>query len=752
MKYNLLTLLIIANALWVSSIYAQEENATEASTEAVDDDYVYREEDPIELEDQIVTATATRVPRSLEDVAIKTEVMTSEEFFIANTTNVGQAIELFNGIRTENNCQNCGTAEIQLLGLPGNYNQLLIDGEPLFTGLASIYGIDQIPTIFIDRIEVVKGGGSALYGPGAVAGVINLIPREPFDDEFIASYNFRSIDGSPSHHAEFLGSVVSPSLTEKASAYGSFTSQASVDINNDNYTDLSRLTDYVGGVYLWATPLENASLRVNYQYLYEDRFGGNKLDSEAWQANIAERLRTNYQWGGIQWTQSVSEDFDYEIDGSFVYLTRDSFYGGSGTEEINPSLVNLNTGTYNGVAAGSAATAGTDAAVANTIFGSGTVDGEAVAGTLNQYGNTEELAFYIDTQFNYDLGNVFFGNHILTWGIQYESDDIQDFNLNFQGVRLNTLHDSRFENVGGYIQDIWTVNPELEFTLGFRIDKANTLDNVVFSPRAAVRYTASEEWTLRASFSTGFLAPQIFNEDLHVDNLGGTPVDIFNTPDLSEERSYTFAAGFDFSPHELDHELVTSVQLFYTILNDSFALTTPVPNPSLPGRDASFRFNTNGSQVVGVEWTTNWQPTREFNLEAGLAFAHARYDTPQELATGIFSTRYNKTPDFSGVIQANYENPDLFNAYAALLWTGPMKVAREAPTPAVITSQNFFVLNIGLSKSFEFGSVTVTPKIGVDNVFDSFQDDLQVGPDRDSDFVYGPRLPRTYYVGCQVTF
>ncbi len=134
-----------------------------------------------ELEEFTVVSTGTRTERLLIDVPIKTEVLGGEPFEAASVTELGQAIELLNGARTEANCQNCGTAEIQLLGLPGNYNQILIDGLPLFTGVASVYGIDQVPTVFVDRIEIVKGGGSALYGPGAVAGVINLIPEEPFN-------------------------------------------------------------------------------------------------------------------------------------------------------------------------------------------------------------------------------------------------------------------------------------------------------------------------------------------------------------------------------------------------------------------------------------------------------------------------------------------------------------------------------------------------------------------------------------------
>lgn len=708
-------------------------------------------EEAEELEEVTMTVTATRVPRSVDDVAIKTEVLTNEDFFIANANNVGQAMELFNGIRTENNCQNCSAAEIQLLGLPGNYNELLIDGQPLFTTLAAVYGIDQIPTVFVDRIEVVKGGGSALYGPGAVSGVINLIPRVPFEDELTVSYDYSSIKGRPAHNVEFLGSLVSPSLTERGSVYGSGTYQSSVDLNDDGYTDLSRYEDYLGGVYGWWNPTERTTLRLNYQYLYEDRRGGNKLDLAKWQANITEGAETNYQWGGLKWDQEVSDVFNFEMSGNFVYLVRDSFYGGTGSENIDPSLVNLGAGTYNGVSAGGDASPDTDQARANTVFG-GQIDGEDFAGTINQYGETTETAFFLDALFNYDLGEIFHGNHLLSFGVQYEGNNVKDINQNLNGDKLSTLLDEDFNNVGVFLQDLWEVNPDLEFTVGARLDKANTLDDPVFSPRAAARYTPNEQWILRGSFSTGFLAPQVFNEDFHIGGLGATPLDTINSDGLTEERSYSFSTGFDYFPEVFEGEVATSVQVFYTILEDSFALTPPAPNPDRPGRDVVFRFNTSGSTVAGVEWSTNWQPVRQFNLEAGVAYMQARYDEPQELAEGFFTDHYNKVPDWSGVLQANYINPEFINGFAALIWTGPMKVAREAPEPGIIESQNFFVVDLGISKSWEVRETTVTLKAGVNNVFDSFQDDLQTGPDRDPAFIYGPRLPRSFYLGGEIAF
>ena len=186
-KYSTVALICLATTVTATNTDFKIPLPTEQAATHSHDDSVY------ELDDFVVVSTATRTERLLKEVPIKTELLGGEDFEMAGKYDLGQAIELLNGARSENNCQNCGTTEIQLLGLPGIYNQILIDGLPLFTGAAAVYGVDQVPTIFIDRIEVVKGGGSALYGPGAVAGIINLIPEEPYHTHTHTSFDYFNI-------------------------------------------------------------------------------------------------------------------------------------------------------------------------------------------------------------------------------------------------------------------------------------------------------------------------------------------------------------------------------------------------------------------------------------------------------------------------------------------------------------------------------------------------------------------------------
>ena len=710
-------------------------------------------DDVYELQDFVVT-TGTRTERLLTEVPIKTELLGADQFQAAASFELGQAIELLNGARTEANCQNCGTAEIQLLGLPGNYNQILVDGLPLFTGIASVYGIDQIPTIFIDRMEVVKGGGSALYGPGAVAGVINLIPEEPFQTHSHIDTNFRSIDGEPTYISQFASFFVSEDKSFKLSLYGLHSDQNEYDHNGDGFTELVERENHTIGTYLWWTPTDKTRLRLNYQYIGEERRGGDRLGVPNQFARISEFLDTDYHWATVRWDQDINEDFSFNLSASMVQLDRDSFYGGTGSELINPTapLVDTTAQTYNGVSGVDGDPSGSDAAKAFALFGDAP-DGSG-GGSFNQFGELTSTSYYFDAQFNYYMGELGqTGTHNLVFGFQYEEEELEDINVRFDGTPVNTLQDDTFSNFGIYLQDEWAVTERLELVPGIRIDNANTLNDDVLSPRIAARYTATDELTLRGNISTGFLAPRVFSEDTHVNNLGGQPVDVVNADGLTEERSYTLSLGADFTPKAFKGKLTTAVQAYYTILEDSFFIEEPGDTPVIEdGRIKVERTNTDGSTVFGIEWDFGYQLDEYWRIDAGLAYNQTRYEHDQEIFDGLFTDRYNKTPDWSGLFQLNYRNEKLFNAFAALKWTGSMEVANNT-TESLNDSTDFFVVDLGLSKSFELcRGVELTVRIGVNNLFDEYQDDLETGADRDSTYVYGPRYPRNYTIGARIDF
>lgn len=742
-KLQIISAVLCGSALTVSAQTTEEHS------------HEVRHHDVYELNDFSVVSTGTRTERLLVDVPIKTEVLGQDLFQAAAVTELGQALELLNGARTESNCQNCGTAEIQLLGLPGNYNQILIDGLPLFTGVASVYGIDQIPTIFVERIEIVKGGGSALYGPGAVAGVINLIPEEPFQTHSHVDTSYRSIGGdSDAYQGQFTASFVSEDNKLKTTIYGLLADQNEYDHDGDGFTELVERDNQTIGTYVWWTPYHDTRLRFNYQYIHEERRGGNRLGKPNEFSQVSEFLETDYHWATIRWDQEVTDDFSFNLSASAVKIDRNSFYGGTGDELINPNdpAIDTTAQTYNGVSGVDGSPAGSDAARAFALFGDA-LDGTG-GGSFNQLGDLSSTSYFFDAQFNYDLGEIgSIGTHNLVFGVQYEEESLTDENINRDGRLVNVLQNSDYDNLGFYIQDEWAINSKLEFLPGIRIDKTNTLDDVVISPRIAVRYTATDELTLRANYSTGFLAPRVFSEDTHVDNLGGQPVDTVNADGLKEESSQTFSFGADYTPDAFDGNLVTSLQTYYTILKDSFFIEEPGGTPTIvDGRIKVERVNTDGTSVFGVEWDMSYRFNERWTANAGLAYTHSRFDEEIEVFTGVFSDRYNKSPDWSGVFQLSYDNPDLVDAFFALKWTGPMEVASNTNS-SIENSSDFFVLNLGLSRTFALSNdVDMTLQVGVNNLLDQYQDDLESGAGRDNDYVYGPRYPRSFTVGARFDF
>ncbi|MFP4156103.1 MAG: TonB-dependent receptor plug domain-containing protein [Opitutales bacterium] len=705
------------------------------------------------LEEFTVVSTGTRTERLLVDVPIKTDVLGRSDFDSALTYDLGQALELLNGARTEDNCQNCGAPEVQLLGLPGNYNRILVDGLPLFTGTAAIYGIDQVPTILLDRIEVVKGGGSALYGPGAVAGVINLIPEEPFSTHGHADFTYRSIDGEPAYQSQFAGFYVNEDKSFKAALYGLYSDRDAYDANGDGFTEIGERENSTLGTYLWWTPSDRTRLRFNYQYMGEERRGGDRLDRPVQFSQVAEATDTDYQWTSVRWDQEISNSLRMSLSAAMVNFERDSYYGGTGSEIVDPSdpLVDAAAKTYNSTAPDSTAPQGSDAAIAAALFGD-PPDGTG-GGSFNNFGVTESDSYFFDAKFEYDLGQIAnTGSHRFVFGFSYEEENLDDDQLDVNGVFIDKLHDDVYDNFGIYFQDEWQVNEQLEFVPGIRADKTNTLEDWIFSPRIAARYLASSELTLRGNFSTGFLAPRVFDEDLHIESMAGVPTDIVNPDDLEEERSFTLALGADYTPDALDGRLVTSLQSYYTILEDSFRVEEATGTAGPNGREEIERFNTEGSTIFGLELDLAYRFDEHWTANAGLAYSQSRYDEEQEIFSGVFSDRYNKVPDWSGLFQLVYDNDDFFDAYFAVKWTGEMDVARES-TATVENSSDFFVVDLGVSKTFALNdSIDLTLRAGIENLLDDYQDDYETGVDRDPGYIYGPRYPRTFIVGARIDF
>ena len=152
------------------------------------------EEDITMLDGVVVSANRSITTRQMAPTIVN--VMTPLQFDKLNASTVSSVIAFQPGVRVENNCQNCGFQQVRINGLDGPYTQILIDSRPVFSALSNVYGIEQLPVSMVDRVEVMRGGGSALFGSSAIAGTINIITKEPLYNSAQLSHTYTNIGGT----------------------------------------------------------------------------------------------------------------------------------------------------------------------------------------------------------------------------------------------------------------------------------------------------------------------------------------------------------------------------------------------------------------------------------------------------------------------------------------------------------------------------------------------------------------------------
>jgi len=127
--------------------------------------------------------------------------------------------------------------------MPGKYSQILIDSSPIISAMTGVYGLEQLPVEMINKIEIVKGGGSALYGGNAIAGVINVLTKEPKDNNSYIKLHQETISGKPFANIGFQSSVISKDLNTKGYLYASYQEREHVDLNGDGFSELGNLNN-----------------------------------------------------------------------------------------------------------------------------------------------------------------------------------------------------------------------------------------------------------------------------------------------------------------------------------------------------------------------------------------------------------------------------------------------------------------------------------------------------------------------------
>ena len=226
------------------------------------------EESSTSLNEVVVSANRNETTRRTAPSLVS--VLDMQTLDVTNSKTLSDGLKFQPGLRVENNCQNCGTTQVRINGMEGSYSQILIDSRPMIGALAGVYGLEQIPANMIERIEIIRGGGSALFGANAIGGTINIITREPIRNSGEFSHTLSSINssGSLENNTTFNASLVNDTRNAGIMVYGQHRLRDGFDIDGDSFTEASLKTGHsdldlsLKQVYIQSLPL-NTGIFMN---------------------------------------------------------------------------------------------------------------------------------------------------------------------------------------------------------------------------------------------------------------------------------------------------------------------------------------------------------------------------------------------------------------------------------------------------------------------------------------------------------
>ena len=286
------------------------------------------EEDHIQIDGVIVSATRSETTRKMSPTLVN--VVGMDVYERSNCTTVAQGLAFQPGVRVENNCQNCGFQQVRINGLDGQYTQILIDSRPIFSALAGVYGIEQLPANMVDRVEVMRGGGSALFGSSAIAGTVNIITKEPVRNSASISNATTVIGGTPAMHntTDINASIVSDDNMMGLAVFGQNTAKDAWDANGDGFTELSRISGQTAGFRGYVKTGLYSKITAEYHHLQEFRRGGDNLDLPPHEVMIAEQTKHGINTGGLKFDWfSKDQRHRLNVFASLQHINRDSYYG-----------------------------------------------------------------------------------------------------------------------------------------------------------------------------------------------------------------------------------------------------------------------------------------------------------------------------------------------------------------------------------------------------------------------------------------
>lgn len=722
----------------------------------------------VELSDVVVSATRNATKRRLAPTLVN--VLDAKVFDRTQSSFLSQALKYQPGVRVEDNCQNCGFSQVRINGLDGPYSQILVDSRPVYSALAGVYGLEQIPTNMVERIEVLRGGGSALFGSSAIAGVINVITKEPVASSASASHEIRGIGGLNAFEntTNLNATYVTDNNQIGLTLFGQLHHRSPYDHTGDGYSEMPKLDGSNVGMRAFFRVSDYSKLTAELHNTREFRRGGDNFDEEPHNAHVAEQLRHNNITGSLNYN-FISPDAKHRFNAyaSFMKVQRESYYGG-GEKTVNQYMTQIK----------------------EDLASFTKDDAGEMRKRMISYGRTNGMTNVFGAQYSYDFDQCLFMPSQFTVGLERSSDNLEDksgYRKAFinQKVNTNSL----------YLQNEWK-NDMWSFLLGGRLDKHSLVKKAIFSPRANLRFNPTKDLVLRANFSSGFRAPQVFDEDLHVANAGGDLIVIENDPNLHEERSNSFSLSSDWYTHFGAWQLNLTAEGFYTELHDAFSITQKSETEKDSYKEiVQIRSNSKGAKVMGVSLEGRLTLPKTWSLQMGVTYHKNQWNEAKKWDVGdAYETRrMYRTPDLYGYFISTFNVTKQLDLTFTGNFTGSMLVGHNIPTeddgktlskdayldkvsanikydrvlsgegqtnkpgevvgPRTFKTPSFFELGVKAQYSFPIykyykGQVFA----GVQNIFNSYQDDFDLGYNRDSAYIYGPMAPRSFYAGFRVNF
>ena len=652
-----------------------------------------------------VVVSATRNETNRRTTSTVVNVASAKLFESTASSNLSEAMNFQSGLRVENTCGNCGAPQLRINGLEGQYSQILLDSRAIFSSLAGVYGLDLMPVAMVERVEVIRGGGSALYGSSAIGGVVNIITKDPVRNTLSLSNttNFME-DGTPDINTSVGGAFVSDDYKLGAYVFGQVKYRDGYDRNDDGFSDITRLRSETVGFRAYYKTSTHSRITGEYHHIHDFRRGGDNLDGAPHMSYICEQVDHNIDGGSIKFDYFPNMRHRASIYTSAQGISRASYFGA----DMNPDA----------------------------------------------YGTTKDLMFVAGGQYthNYKLGLP----AELTAGLEYNYNSLNDYYIATER-RLN----QETSTVGLFAQNEWK-SDKMNILIGFRLDKHNMIERPIFAPRANIRYSPIENLGLRLSYSSGYRAPQAYNEDLHIDALNHSVSIIEIDPDLRPEFSHSLSASADYYHNFGRLQTNILVEGFYTMLDDVFTLEKTGEATDEEGNHFIYktRRNATGARIGGITAELKLGIPNTFDVQLGYTFQKSLYVEPEQWSEDVEAQRTMfRSPDHYGYINAKYFITKKFNASIFGTYTGPMLVQHSAYTDifgvehpdSETRTESFWDFGFKLSYTLSLSNVVnLEVNAGMKNVFDSYQRDIDMGAGRDSAYIYGPALPRTYFFGVKL--